>query len=164
MNHWVIQHIPEGADEIGRPGGASMDGDGFVMRDHAVQEIANKQTFGQSGPRHAVATQFVLHQGQLISTVLVEIVVLSNILQITVSGYALGPVHGIFTGKPKPKELTRQKTGKFWEEETVQLPLIDNDEVIRQALRAPFMRAPCCSAGWAAGWACRSRSGCARPG
>ncbi|GHH74921.1 hypothetical protein GCM10018781_42720 [Kitasatospora indigofera] len=142
VNHWVIQHIPEGADEIGRPGGASMDGDGFVMRDHAVQEIANKQTFGQSGPRHAVATQFVLHQGQLISTVLVEIVVLSNILQITVSGYALGPVHGIFTGKPKPKELTRQKTGKFWEEETVQLPLIDNDEVIRQALRAPFMRAP----------------------
>ena len=142
VNHWVIQHIPEGADEIGRPGGADMDGDGFVMRDFAVQAVANRQSFGQSAPRHCVAVQFVMHQGQVVSTVTVEISVLANILEITVSGHALGPIHGLFTGKPKPKELTRQKSGKFWEEETIQLPLIDNDEVVRQALRAPFMRAP----------------------
>lgn len=142
VNHWILQHVPEGADEIGRPSGPEMDADGFVMRDFAVQEVANKQSFGHSGPRHCVATQFVLHQGQLISTILVEISVLANILEITVSGHALGPVHGLFTGKPKARELTRQKSGKFWVEETVQLPLIDNDDVVRQALRAPFMRAP----------------------
>ncbi len=150
VNHWVVSHIPEGADEIGRPKDATMDPDGLVMRDSAVQEVANRQAFGHGGARHYVATQFVLHQGQVISTLLVEITVLANVLQVTVSGYAIGPVHGIFTSKPKPRELTRQKNGKFWLEETVQLPLIGNDEVVRQALRAPFMRFPALL-GWLGG-------------
>ena len=150
VNHWVVQHIPEGADEIGRPKDATMDPDGLVMRDSAVQEIANRQSFGRGGARHHVAVQFVMHEGQVVSTVLVECVVLATNLQITVSGYALGPVHGLFTGKPKDREETRQKAGKFWEEETVKLPLIDNDEVVRQALRAPFMNAPV-MLGWLGG-------------
>jgi hypothetical protein len=68
--------------------------------------------------------------------------VLSNTLRVSVSGYALGPLNGFFGAKPKPKEITRPKSGKFWEEQTIQLPLVDNDEVVRQAIRAPFMKLP----------------------
>ncbi|MGW4892830.1 hypothetical protein ACWEQL_11270 [Kitasatospora sp. NPDC004240] len=139
VKQWVIMEVGEGADEIGRPDNADMDGD--RMRDFAVQAIADKQTFG-GGPRQALATQFITHDGKLILTFTVTVVLLADTMNVTVAGYALGPVNGVFFDKPKDKEKTVQKTGKFWEERTVKLPLIDNDEVVRQAVRAPFTRAP----------------------
>jgi len=139
VQQWVVVDIPEAADEIGRPSGAEMDG--YRMRDFAIQSIANRQSLG-TDTRHRLAAQFVLHKGQLVASVLINVTVLSNTLRVSVSGYALGPLAGVFGAKPKPKEINVPKTGKFWEERTVQLPLVDNDEVVRQAVRAPFMHLP----------------------
>lgn len=140
VQQWVILEVGAGADEIGRPEGPDMDG--ARMRDHAVVNVANRQAFGQDGPRHYLGTQFVLNKGKLIVSLLVTVTVLSNTLRVSVSGHTLGPVQGTFNDKPKPKEITRPKSGRFWLTETVQLPLIDNDEVVRQAVRAPFVKAP----------------------
>ncbi|WP_441247242.1 hypothetical protein [Kitasatospora sp. McL0602] len=139
VQQWVVTDIPEGADEIGRPSGADMDG--YRMRDFGIQQIANRQTLG-TDTRHRLAAQLVLHNGQLVSTLLIGVTVLSNTLRVSVAGYALGPLHGLFSAKPKPKEQEVAKAGKFWETRTVQLPLVDNDEVVRQAVRAPFMKLP----------------------
>ncbi|MBV6698307.1 hypothetical protein [Kitasatospora aureofaciens] len=140
IKQWAVLEVGEKADEISRPSGADMDGD--RMREFAVQTIADKQTFSGGGARHYLATQFITFDGKLVITFTVTVTLLANTLTVTVAGYALGPVNGLFGDKPAPKEKTIQKTGKFWEEKTVQLPLIDNDEVVRQALRAPFVRAP----------------------
>ncbi|GAA2248138.1 hypothetical protein GCM10010430_33110 [Kitasatospora cystarginea] len=139
IQQWVVVDIPEGADEIGRPGGPEMDG--YRMRDFGIQSIANRQTLG-TDTRHRLATQLVLHNGQLVTTTVIGVTVLSNTLRVSVAGYALGPLNGLFGAKPKPKEISVAKTGKFWEEKTVVLPLVDNDEVVRQAVRAPFMKLP----------------------
>ncbi|MER7757461.1 hypothetical protein [Kitasatospora sp. NPDC097643] len=139
IKQWVVFDIGEGADEISRPGGADMEGD--RMRDYAVQSIGDKQTF-PGGPRHYLATQFITHDGKLIITFTITVTLLANVLNISVAGYALGPLKGVFHDKPKDKEKTVAKTVKFWEERTVKLPLIDNDEVVRQAVRAPFYRIP----------------------
>ncbi|MEU9043389.1 MULTISPECIES: hypothetical protein [unclassified Kitasatospora] len=139
IKQWVVFDIGEGADEISRPGNADMDGD--RMRDFAVQTIADKQTFS-GGPRHYLATQFITHDGKLVLTFTITVTLLADVLTIAVAGYALGPVKGVFFDKPKDKEKTVAKTVKFWEERTVKLPLIDNDEVVRQAVRAPFYRMP----------------------
>ncbi|WP_395296931.1 hypothetical protein ACF9IK_28445 [Kitasatospora hibisci] len=141
VKQWVVFEVGEGADEISRPpaGDANMDGD--RMRDFAVQAIADKQTFS-GGPRHYLATQFITHDGKLVLTFTVTVTLLANTLNVTVAAFALGPVNGLFFDKPKDKEKTVAKTVKFWEEQTLKLPLIDNDEVVRQAVRAPFYRAP----------------------
>lgn len=139
VQHWVVQDLPEGADEIGRPSTPEMDG--YRMRDFGIQQIANRQTIGTDTDT-AVAAQLVLHNGQVVATVTVKITILGRNLRVSAYGYALGPINGLFTGKPKPKEKKVPKTGKFWEERTVVLPLIDDDEVVRQAVRAPFVRIP----------------------
>ncbi|MCU7821519.1 hypothetical protein [Kitasatospora sp. DSM 101779] len=137
--HWVVQDIPEGADEIGRPSTPEMDG--YRMRDFGIQQIANRQTIGTDTDTN-VAAQLVLHNGQVVATVTVKITVLGRNLRVSVYGHALGPLNGLFTTKPKPKEKNVPKTGKFWEEKTIVLPLIDDDEVVRQAVRAPFHKIP----------------------
>src|SRR6478609_7975209 len=79
ISHWVVLDIGEGADEIGRPSGPDMDGD--RMRDFAVQELASKQSLG-ADTRHRIAVQFVLHKGQLVATIVINVMVLSRNLQI----------------------------------------------------------------------------------
>ncbi|MCC9305660.1 hypothetical protein LN042_00805 [Kitasatospora sp. RB6PN24] len=140
VEQWVIQAIGAGADEISRPGGPDMDGP--RMRDHAVVTIANQQDFGKGGLRHYLGTQFVLNSGQLVVSVTVTVTVLANTLRVSVAGHTLPPLKGPFADKPKPREESRPKPGKFWEERTVQLPLVTNIEVVRQALRAPFLWSP----------------------
>ncbi|SEM57625.1 hypothetical protein [Streptacidiphilus jiangxiensis] len=135
VDHWVLLPIGESADEISRPSGPDMDG--HRMRPFSVTELADKQTFGQ-GPRHYVGAQFVLWNGQLVITLMATVTVLHNTLRIEVTGHALGPVHGLFTKKAAPPEKTVAKTGKFWEERTITLPIVTNAEVVRLATRAPF--------------------------
>ncbi|WP_370072693.1 hypothetical protein [Streptacidiphilus sp. MAP5-3] len=135
VKHWVVLPLGEGADEFGRPSGPEMDG--FLMRPSAVADVANKQSFGSS-PRHYLGTQFVLWNGQLVITMMTRVSVLSETLRIEVSGHALGPLPGWFGDKPKAPEKQVQKTGKFWEERTVTLPVVTNAEVVRLATRAPF--------------------------
>jgi hypothetical protein len=47
-------------------------------------------------------------------------------------------VHSLFTSGPAAKTKTVPKTVRFWETKTQKLPLIDADEVVRLAVRAPF--------------------------
>lgn len=135
VDHWVLLPIGEGADEIARPSGPDMDG--HRMRQVAVADLANKQTFGE-GPRHYLGAQFVLWNGQLIVTLMANVSVLHDTLRIEVTGHALGPLPALFGTKAKPPERTVSKRGKFWEEVTVTLPIVDNAEVVRLATRAPF--------------------------
>ncbi|CAM5469329.1 hypothetical protein SVIOM342S_02730 [Streptomyces violaceorubidus] len=65
-------------------------------------------------------------------------VTVQRTLGVEVTGHALGPVRSLFTSKPAAKEKTVQKSVKFWETRTVKLPLVDTDEVVRLAARAPL--------------------------
>ncbi|MFC1407752.1 hypothetical protein ACEZCY_00460 [Streptacidiphilus sp. N1-12] len=136
VNHWVVQAIPEGADEISRPFGADRM-DGTRMRTSAITELANRQTFG-NGPRHYLGAQFVLWEGQLVVTLLTNVTLLHQTLRVEVTGYAIGPMATMFDKKAKPKEKSVAKTGKPWEERTVHLPIMTPDEVVRLTVRAPF--------------------------
>jgi hypothetical protein len=66
------------------------------------------------------------------------VTVLHTTLRNEVTGHALGPVNPLFNGKPAAKEKEVQKAFRFWETRKVKLPLIDADEVVRLAARAPL--------------------------
>lgn len=69
---------------------------------------------------------------------LITVTVLHETLRIEVTGHALGPVHSLFTSKPEAKTKEVAKTVKFWETTERKLPLVETDEVVRLAVRAPF--------------------------
>lgn len=139
VRHWIVMPIGEGADEIARPAGPEMDGS--RMRDYDVQQICNAQQFGR-GPRHYLGTQFVLWEGQCVITLLCTVTFLHRTLRVEVTGHALGPVGGLFSEAPKDPTKKVQKTGKFWEEKEVRLPLVTSDEVVRLAVRAGLFWLP----------------------
>jgi hypothetical protein len=66
------------------------------------------------------------------------VTVLHDTLRIEVTGHALGPVHPLFNEKPAAREKEVQKSLRFWETRKVKLPLVDADEVVRLAARAPL--------------------------
>ncbi|MEU6356506.1 hypothetical protein ABZ896_45580, partial [Streptomyces sp. NPDC047072] len=68
----------------------------------------------------------------------ITVTVLHETLRIEVTGHALGPVHGLFTSKPAAKEKEVAKQLRFWETKKIKLPLVDADEVVRLAARAPL--------------------------
>ncbi|WP_405655163.1 hypothetical protein [Streptomyces sp. RK9] len=135
IKHWVVTPIGENAGSVSRPSGTDVDA--FQIKGHEIQRICNEQQFG-SGDRHYLGVQFTLWDGQLVITMLITVTVLHETLRIEVTGHALGPVHSLFTSKPSPKTKTVSKTVKFWETKTQQLPLVDAQEVVRLAVRAPF--------------------------
>ncbi|MGW0929813.1 hypothetical protein [Streptomyces sp. NPDC002644] len=135
VEHWIVSPVPEGTDSVARPEGADLDG--FRYKSHAIQQICNRQQFG-SGDRHYLGVQWVLWEGQLVLTMLITVTVLYQTLRIEVTGHALGPVHGLFNSKPAAKEKSVDKAFKPWEKRTVALPLVDPDEVVRLAARAPL--------------------------
>ncbi|MFI9615547.1 hypothetical protein ACIHCM_28350 [Streptomyces sp. NPDC052023] len=135
IRHWVVTPIGENATAVSRPGGTDVEA--YQVKSHAIQEICNKQQFG-SGDRHYLGVQWTLWDGQLVITMLITVTVLYETLRIEVTGHALGPVHPLFTSKPAAKEKAVQKSVKRWETRTVKLPLVDADEVVRVAARAPL--------------------------
>ncbi|MER6094102.1 hypothetical protein [Streptomyces bluensis] len=135
IKHWIVSPIAEGAGEVSRPDGEDIDA--YQFKTHAIQEICNKQQFGQ-GNRHYLGVQWTLWDGQLIITMMINVTVLHHTLRIEVTGHALGPVHGLFNNKPAAKEKSVQKSIRFWETRKVKLPLVDTDEVVRLAARAPL--------------------------
>ncbi|MFG3656363.1 hypothetical protein [Streptomyces sp. NPDC047706] len=135
IRHWVVTPIGENATAVSRPGGTDVEA--YQVKSHAIQEICNKQQFG-SGDRHYLGVQWTLWDGQLVITMLITVTVLYETLRIEVTGHALGPVHPLFTSKPAAKEKSVQKSVKRWETRTVKLPLVDADEVVRVAVRAPL--------------------------
>lgn len=135
VRHWVVVPTGEGVKKIARPTGADVEG--YTVKDFEVQRICNQQQFGK-GNRHYLGVQFTLWEGQLVITLMVTVTVLHETLRVEVTGHALGPVHGLFTSAPEPKEKKISKPLKFWETKTVQLPLISPDEVVRLTARAPL--------------------------
>jgi hypothetical protein len=135
IEHWIVSPVGEGADSVARPEGSDVDG--FRYKPHAIQQICNRQQFG-SGDRHYLGIQWVTWEGQLVLSMLITVTVLYQTLRIEVTGHALGPVHGLFNSKPAAKERTVDKAFKPWEKRTITLPLVDTDEVVRLAARAPM--------------------------
>ncbi|MFI1800675.1 hypothetical protein ACH427_25410 [Streptomyces sp. NPDC020379] len=133
VEHWVVSPVGEGAGAVSRPEGT----DGFQIRGAELQKICNEQQFG-AGSRHYLGVQFVLWDGQLVITLLITVTVLHKTLRIEVTGHALGPVHGLFMGKPSPRTKTVTKTVKFWETRTRNLSIVPAKEVVRLAARAPL--------------------------
>ncbi|MFJ3671729.1 hypothetical protein ACIPSE_35230 [Streptomyces sp. NPDC090106] len=136
IQHWIVTPIAENASGVSRTE-QSADIEAFRHRTHSIQDICNKQQFG-SGDRHYLGVQWVLWDGQLILTMMITVTVLHETLRIEVTGHALGPVNGLFQGKPSNPTKSVQKAHKPWENRTVQLPLITTQEVVRLAVRAPL--------------------------
>jgi len=135
IRHWIVSPIGEGAKEVTRPEGQEVEG--YRIKDFEIQRICNEQQFG-SGNRHYLGVQFVLWDGQLVITLLISVTVLHHTLRIEVTGHALGPVHPLFTTKPKAKTKEVSKNVKFWETKEITQPLVEAPEVVRLAARAPF--------------------------
>ncbi|MFD5553481.1 hypothetical protein ACFWIA_06520 [Streptomyces sp. NPDC127068] len=135
IRHWIVTPIGEGAKGVSRPSGTDVDA--YQIKSHEIQRICNEQQFG-SGDRHYLGVQFVLWDGQLVITMMITVTVLHETLRIEVTGHALGPVHGLFTTPSSPKTKSVSKAIRFWETRTVNLPLIEPDEVVRLAARAPL--------------------------
>jgi len=135
IRHWIVSPIGEGAKEVTRPEGQEVEG--YRIKDFEIQRICNEQQFG-SGNRHYLGVQFVLWDGQLVITLLISVTVLHHTLRIEVTGHALGPVHPLFTTKPKAKTKEISKNVKFWETKEITQPLVEAPEVVRLAARAPF--------------------------
>ena len=135
LKHWIVTPVGAGATEVSRPTGTDVDA--YLIKNHAIQDICNKQQFGD-GQRHYLGVQWTLWSGQLIITMLITVTVLHETLRIELTGHALGPVHSLFTSKPAAKEKEVQKSVRFWETRKVKLPLVDADEVVRLTARAPL--------------------------
>jgi hypothetical protein len=135
VKHWIVTPVGENAGAVSRPSGTDVDA--YQVKSHAIQDICNKQQFG-AGDRHYLGVQWTLWDGQLVLTMMITVTVLHETLRIEVTGHALGPVHSLFTSKPAAKTKTVQKSVKFWETRSVKLPLVDADEVVRLAARAPL--------------------------
>ena len=136
VDHWVVDSIGATADEISREYGADRM-EGPRMRGSALTALANRNPLGQR-QRYYLGAQIVLRNGTLVLTLLVNVSLLAQTLRVEVTGYAIGPLAPMFDKKAKPEEKRVPKTGKFWEEHTVHLPIMTADEVVRLALRAPF--------------------------
>ncbi|MCX3062558.1 hypothetical protein [Streptomyces beihaiensis] len=135
IRHWIVSPIGENAKAVARPSGEDVEA--YEIKQHEIQRICNEQQFG-GGDRHYLGVQFTLWDGQLVITMLITVTVLHETLRIEVTGHALGPVNSLFTSKPEPKTKEVAKSLKFWETTTKTLPLTDQDEAVRIALRAPF--------------------------
>jgi hypothetical protein len=133
IRHWIASPVPPGAGAVSRPGEYTA----HQANSKQISDICNKQQFDK-GDRHYLGVQWTLWDGQLVITMLVTVTVLYKTLRIELTGHALGPVNGLFMGKPAAKEKTVAKTVRFWETRTIKLPLVDNDEVVRLAARAPL--------------------------
>ncbi|MEU4152117.1 hypothetical protein [Streptomyces sp. NPDC026659] len=135
IRHWIVTPIGENAKAVSRPEGTDVEA--FQVKPHAIQEICNKQQFG-SGDRHYLGVQWTLWDGQLVITMMITVTVLHETLRIEVTGHALGPVNPLFTSKSEAPTKTVTKSVKRWENRTVKLPLVNTDEVVRLAVRAPL--------------------------
>ncbi|KOG89364.1 hypothetical protein [Streptomyces varsoviensis] len=134
VEHWVVSPIGEGASEVSRPGGGEKGS--YEIRGSELQKICNEQQFG-SGNRHYLGVQFVLWDGQLVITLLITVTVLHKTLRIEITGHALGPVHPMFSNKPKAR--TKEVKGlKFWAPTQKTLPIVHAREVARLTARAPL--------------------------
>jgi hypothetical protein len=135
VKHWIVSPVGEGADEVARPEGDDIVH--FQVKPHEIQRICNDQQFG-AGNRHYLGVQFTLWDGQLVLTMMITVTSLHHTLRVEVTGHALGPVHSLFTTKPKARTKEVSKTVRFWETREIQLPILEDDDIVSKAVRAPL--------------------------
>ncbi|MFB7516640.1 hypothetical protein [Streptomyces sp. NPDC056144] len=135
VTHWIVSPVGEGADEVARPEGDSVVH--YQVKPHEIQRICNEQQF-DAGNRHYLGVQFALWQGNLVLTMLVTVTSLHHTLRVEVTGHALGPLSGPFGDKPKAKTKEVSKSVRFWETKEIQQPLLETEDVVRLAVRAPL--------------------------
>ncbi|MFF4386670.1 MULTISPECIES: hypothetical protein [unclassified Streptomyces] len=135
IQHWIVTPIGEGAAEVARPTGENVDA--FLIKPHEITRICNEQQFS-AGNRHYLGIQYPLWDGQLVINMLVTVTVLYKTLRVDVTAHALGPVHGLFTSKSAAPTVEVPKSVRFWETVERPLPLVDAQEVVRLAVRAPL--------------------------
>ncbi|MFJ3517615.1 MULTISPECIES: hypothetical protein [unclassified Streptomyces] len=135
IQHWIVTPIGEGAAEVARPTGENVDA--FLIKPHEITRICNEQQFS-AGNRHYLGIQYPLWDGQLVINMLVTVTVLYKTLRVDVTAHALGPVHGLFTTKSAAPTVEVPKSVRFWETVERPLPLVDVQEVVRLAVRAPL--------------------------
>ncbi|MGW7333909.1 hypothetical protein ACWGIU_35970 [Streptomyces sp. NPDC054840] len=135
IQHWIVTPIGEGAAEVARPTGENVDA--FLIKPHEITRICNEQQFS-AGNRHYLGIQYPLWDGQLVINMLVTVTVLYKTLRVDVTAHALGPVHGLFTTKSAAPVVEVPKSIRFWETVERPLPLVDAQEVVRLAVRAPL--------------------------
>ncbi|MCX5180376.1 hypothetical protein [Streptomyces virginiae] len=135
IQHWIVTPIGEGAAEVARPTGENVDA--FLIKPHEITRICNEQQFS-AGNRHYLGIQYPLWDGQLVINMLVTVTVLYKTLRVDVTAHALGPVHGLFTSKSAAPVVEVPKSIRFWETVERPLPLVDAQEVVRLAVRAPL--------------------------
>ncbi|MFJ3726220.1 hypothetical protein ACIPYQ_27175 [Streptomyces sp. NPDC090045] len=135
IQHWIVTPVGEGAAEVARPTGENVDA--FLIKPHEITRICNEQQFS-AGNRHYLGIQYPLWDGQLVINMLVTVTVLYKTLRVDVTAHALGPVHGLFTTKSAAPVVEVPKSIRFWETVERPLPLVDVQEVVRLAVRAPL--------------------------
>ncbi|WP_327412928.1 hypothetical protein [Streptomyces sp. NBC_01233] len=135
IQHWIVTPIGEGAGEVARPTGENVDA--FLIKPHEITRICNEQQFS-AGNRHYLGIQYPLWDGQLVINMLVTVTVLYKTLRVDVTAHALGPVHGLFTTKSAAPVVEVPKSIRFWETVERPLPLVNAQEVVRLAVRAPL--------------------------
>ncbi|MEV7443730.1 hypothetical protein AB0O22_21765 [Streptomyces sp. NPDC091204] len=135
IQHWIVTPVGEGAAEVARPTGENVDA--FLVKPHEITRICNEQQFN-AGNRHYLGIQYPLWDGQLVINMLVTVTVLYKTLRVDVTAHALGPVHGLFTTKSAAPVVEVPKSIRFWETVERPLPLVDAQEVVRLAVRAPL--------------------------
>lgn len=161
VKHWIVSPVGENAGGVSRPEGETVEA--YQVKPHEIQRICNEQQFS-NGNRHYLGVQFVLWDGQLVLTMLITVTVLHHTLRIEVTGHALGPVHGLFSGGPAARQRTTAKPIKFWETKTHKLPLVDATEVVRLLVRAPLTPYPAVLDHLGGKMSLPSPSGCATSG
>ncbi|MER6626757.1 hypothetical protein ABT301_00660 [Streptomyces sp. NPDC000987] len=133
VRDWVVTPVAPDAKEVSRPEGPDVEG--YQVKPSAMESICNHKQF-DSGDRHYLGVQWALWDSQLIITMMITVTVLKETLRIEVTGHALGPVNGLFYGKPSAPTKEVSKTVKFWETRKINLPLVTPDEVVRLSARA----------------------------
>ncbi|MGW7453484.1 hypothetical protein [Streptomyces sp. NPDC054787] len=135
IQHWIVTPVGEGAAEVARPTGENVEA--FLIKPHEITRICNEQQFS-AGNRHYLGIQYPLWDGQLVINMLVTVTVLYKTLRVDVTAHALGPVHGLFTTKSAAPVVEVPKSIRFWETVERPLPLVNAQEVVRLAVRAPL--------------------------
>ncbi|MGW7459358.1 hypothetical protein [Streptomyces sp. NPDC054797] len=135
IQHWIVTPVGEGAAEVARPTGENVEA--FLIKPHEITRICNEQQFS-AGDRHYLGIQYPLWDGQLVINMLVTVTVLYKTLRVDVTAHALGPVHGLFTTKSAAPVVEVPKSIRFWETVERPLPLVNAQEVVRLAVRAPL--------------------------
>ena len=136
IRHWIVSPIGEGAEEVNRPDGQEVEG--YRIKDFEIQRICNEQQFGSGQP--ALPGRPVRALGRPVGDHAADHRHRAA-PHAADRGHRARPRPGRTGSSPaarRPRTKTVAKSVKFWETRTVKLPLVETNEVVRLAVRAPL--------------------------